>query len=150
MPLSPYFIVMPVGGMLVAAASSAPPDLIGIAAIITAAVGVVGFFATLYRGRANNKRVEEVEQAASYVKGFDALIARQQKEIETLQHEMTESRNIWAREKTELLTTVLDLREQLQKSIASNSVTRSELTELRGQIKGFLTSAQYEEFQKHF
>lgn len=133
-----------------AVTSGSPPDLTGIAAVITAGVGVTAFLATMFRGKKNNKRVEEVEQAASYVKGFDALIKRLQEEIEDLHGEISTERTKWATEKSELMDTIRKLRNELQESIAANATTRSELMELRGQIKGFLNAKEYEEFQKHF
>lgn len=136
------------------------PDLISIAAIITAGVGVVSFLATLFRGKKNNQRVEEVESAAHYIEGFDALIKRLQNEIKDLHGEMDaneakwqgEKEQIqrqWTAEKEALLTTIRELRNDLQDQIADNNVLRSELIELRGQIKGFLTKTQYDEFTKH-
>lgn len=143
-------LIAPVIGALVfAAAGGSPPDLVGIASVITACVGVVAFLATLVRGRANNKRVEEVEQAASYVKGFDALIKRLQEEIETLHNEISVERKKWAEEKSELMATIRMLRNELQEEVVKKSITKSELMELRGQIRGFLTTEQYEEFQRH-
>lgn len=139
-----------IGGLIFAVTGGSPPDLNGIAAIITAGVGMIAFLATLFRGKANNKRVEEVEQAASYVKGFDALIKRLQEEIEDLNGEISIERTKWATEKSELMETIRTLRNELQESIAANATTRSELMELRGQIKGFLNTKEYEEFQKHF
>lgn len=138
-----------IGAVILAATGSTPPDLTGIAAVVTAVIGVAGFLATLVRGRANNKRVEEVEQAASYVKGFDALIKRLQEEIEDLHTEISTERNKWAQEKAELMETIRSLRNELQERAAKSSLTQSELMELRGQIKGFLTAAEYEEFTKH-
>jgi uncharacterized protein HemX len=136
------------------------PDLTGIAAIITATVGIVGFLATLLRGKKNNQRVEEVESAAHYIEGFDALIKRLQDEIQDLhgeidaneakwQGEKEQIRRQWTAEKEALLTTIRELRTDLQEQIAANNVLRSELIELRGQIKGFLTKTQYDEFAKH-
>ena len=61
-----YLLAIPGVAAVLAAASTAPPDLTGIAAIVTAGIGVVGFLATLIRGKMNNQRVEEVEQAASW------------------------------------------------------------------------------------
>lgn len=132
-----------------AATGSPPPDLTGIAAIVTACIGIAGFLATLWRGKANNKRVEEVEQAASYVKGFDALIKRLQEEIETLHTEISTERTKWAQEKAELMETIRSLRNELEEKAAKNVLTQSELMELRGQVRGFLTTEQYEEFNKH-
>lgn len=117
--------------------------------MITAGVGVIAFLASLFRGKKNNQRVEEVEEAASYVKGFDALIKRLQEEIEDLHSEISTERNKWAQEKAELLATIRALRNDLQESMANNTTTRSELMELKGQIRGFLTADQYEEFTKH-
>lgn len=145
-----YLAVSLIGGAILAVTGGSPPDLTGIAAVITAGVGVTAFLATLFRGKKNNKRVEEVEQAASYVKGFDSLIKRLQEEIEDLHSEISTERNKWAIEKSELMNTIRTLRNELQESIAADTTTRSELMELRGQVKGFLNAKEYEEFQKHF
>lgn len=136
-------------GLIVAAAESGGPDLTGIAAIATATIGIIGFLATLLRGKRNNTRVEEVEQAASYVQGFDALIKRLQAEIEVMHTEMDQRQRQWNSEKDGLLLTIRSLRSDLQEQIAGNTVLKSELVELRGQIKGFLSKQQYEEFTKH-
>lgn len=138
-----------IGAVILAATGSTPPDLTGIAAIITACIGVAGFLATLWRGKANNKRVEEVEQAASYLKGFDALIKRLQEEIESLHSEIATERVKWTQEKTELMETIRTLRNELQAKAATHSLTQSELMELKGQIRGYLTPEQYEEFKHH-
>lgn len=138
-----------IGAIVLAATGSSPPDLTGIAAVITACIGVAGFLATLWRGKANNKRVEEVEQAASYVKGFDALIKRLQEEIEGQRAELTAERTKWQAERVELMNTISKLRNDLQESISHNTATKAELMELRGQIRGFLTQDQYEEFRRH-
>lgn len=148
MALSPYLLAAP-GAALLATTASNPPDLTGIAAIITAGVGIVGFLATLFRGKQNNKRVEEVEQAASYVKGFDALIQRLQGEVEGLHRDMEAERGKWESERDGLLMTIRTLRTELRESMAENATTKAELVELRGQIKGFLNAQQYEEFKKH-
>lgn len=79
-----YLTISIVGGFILAVTGSSPPDFQGLAALITAGVGVVAFLASLFRGKKSNKRFEEVEEAASYVKGFDALIKRLQEEIEDL------------------------------------------------------------------
>lgn len=142
-------IASAIGALILAATGSPPPDLAGVAAIITALIGVAGFFASLWRGKANNKRVEEVEQAASYVKGFDALIKRLQEEIASLKGEMTQERAKWAKEQEELMRTIAALRTELQDSISHNTASKAELMELRGQIRGFLTQQQYEEFKRH-
>ncbi|MBS1893656.1 MAG: hypothetical protein JST59_20340 [Actinobacteria bacterium] len=134
---------------LAAAAGGAPPDLTGIAALITAGIGVVGFVATAFRGRSNNKRVEEVEQAAGYVKGFDALVRRLQEEVEESREEQKAARVQWAAEKLEHLETVRSLRAELRESLAEHSVTRGKLAQLQGQIRGFLTADQWAEFRSH-
>jgi hypothetical protein len=145
-----YASTLVIGGFLFAVTGHDPSfDLTGVAALITAMVGVGAFVASFFRGRKNNARVEEVEEAASYVKGFDALIKRLQEEIETLHGEMTTERDKWSQEKYELLHTVRNLRTELQESVATNTTTKSQLMELKGQIRGFLTSQQYEEFTKH-
>ena len=64
-----------------------PPDLIGIAAIITAVVGALGFAGAYWKGWRNSQLIDEVEQSASYVKGFDALIKRLEQEIHQLREE---------------------------------------------------------------
>lgn len=135
--------------LLAAAAAGSPPDLTGLAAIITACVGVVGFLATLIRGRKNNQRVDEVEQAASYVEGFDALIKRLEAEIEELHVEQRGERKQYAEEKERLLEIIRGLRAELSESLASHAVTRGELAELQGQVKGFLDPQLYREFMKH-
>lgn len=132
-----------------AATTAAPPDLAGVAALITAGVGIIGFIATLFRGKKNDKRVEEIERAASYVEGFDALIKRLQEEVRDLHEEMASEQTKWKAEREGLLVTIRTLRSELQEQIAGNAVLKSELVELRGQIKGFLSAQQYEEFTKH-
>lgn len=144
-----YLAVSIVGGLVFAVAGSSPPDLQGLAALITAGVGVIAFLASLFRGKRSSKRFEEVEEAASYVKGFDALIKRLQEEIEDLHSEIATERSKWAQEKAELLSIIRELRNDLQQSVVDKSTTKSQLMELRGQIRGFLTSDQYEEFTKH-
>lgn len=144
-----YTAVSVVGGIIIAATGGTPPDLTGIAAIITASVGVIAFLASLFRGKRNNKRVEEVEEAASYVKGFDSLIKRLQEEIEDLHSEIATERTQWAQEKSELMNTIRELRNELQQSMADKSTTKAQLMELRGQIRGFLSIKEYEEFTKH-
>lgn len=144
------FILAPLlGAIIFAATGAAPPDLAGIAAIITACIGVVGFLATLFRGKANNKRVEEVEQAASYVSGFEGLIKRLQEEVEDLHKEMSTESDKWTKERIQLLETIRTIRNELQEQIMTNNVTKSELAVMLGQIRGFLSPAQYEEFRKH-
>lgn len=143
-----YIATCVVSGILLATTGT-PPDLTGIAAIITAGVGMIAFLASLFRGKKNNKRVEEVEEAASYVKGFDALIKRLQEEISDLHTDIASERTLWAQEKGELMDTIRVLRNELQTSMAENATTQSQLMELRGQIRGFLSAQQYEEFTKH-
>lgn len=128
--------------------SPAPPDLAGIAALITAGVGVIGFLATLFRGKRNDKRVEQIEQAASYVQGFEGLVNRLQEEVDDLRHELNSERTKWREERQQLLNTIATLRTELQESAAQHAVTRGELAELRGQIRGFLSEADYERFTK--
>ncbi len=130
-------------------AAPAQPDLAGIAAIITAIVGVVGFVATLVKGRHNNKKVEDVEQAGSYIKGFDALIKLLQGEIAELTAERNEAAREFVADKAHLLDTVQALRTQVSEAEARAAVTRGELAELRGQLKGFLEPEQYERFIRH-
>lgn len=144
-----YIATILVGGLIFAVTGGQPPDLQGLAALITAGVGVIAFLATIFRGKKNNARVEEVEEAASYVKGFDALIKRLQEEIEDLHGEIQTERGKWASEKAELMNIIQTLRTELQESMAANATTKSQLMELRGQIRGFLTNKQYEEFTKH-
>lgn len=136
-------VLAPIAAVIVtvAGSSGAPPDLTGIAAIVTAAVGVIAFLGTLFRGYKNNQRVREVEQAASYVKGFDALIKRLQNEIEELSSDHEQDRKKWEAEREVLLRTISELRNE-------NYETRGQLAELRGQIKGFLSAQQWEEFQQ--
>ncbi len=129
---------------------AAPPDLTGLAAIITAGIGVFAFLISVWRGRQNNQRVQEIEDAASYVKGFDSLTKRLKEEIHEMRQEQQLERSQWARERLQLEETLGQLRIELNQQIASNYTLRGELAELRGQIKGFLNAQQYEEFQKHF
>src|SRR6476469_7716499 len=142
--LAPFIAVMAVTGT-----PAAPPDLTGIAALITAGIGIVGFLATIFRGRQNNKRVQEVEQAASYVKGFDSLIKRLEVEMKQLRKDHESERMKWITERESLERTINNLRTDLRTQTAKNYETRGLLQELRGQIKGFLNAQQYEEFQKH-
>jgi outer membrane murein-binding lipoprotein Lpp len=142
-------IILASGGFVIAVTQTAPPDLTGIAAIITAGIGVVAFLATFLRGRRNNQRVQEVEQAASYVKGFDALIKRLESEIKQLRNDHDSESRRWQTEKENLRRTIDRLRSELKSAIADNLETRGHLAELRGQIRGFLNEQQYEEFQKH-
>lgn len=125
------------------------PELGNVAAIVTAVIGVIGFIGTFVRGRLNHKKVEEVEQAASYVAGFDSLIKHLQEEIDEISTTQEEERKKWTTEKAHLLATIGTLRSELQESIAANHVTKGELAELRGQIKGFLNAKEYAEFEKH-
>ncbi|MGH2939568.1 MAG: hypothetical protein ACRDPE_15780 [Solirubrobacterales bacterium] len=134
---------------LIAAAASTPPDLTGIAAIITACIGVVGFLATFARGRANNKRVEEVEHAASYVKGFDSLIDSLQAEIDAVRKDQKDERDQFGAEREAQLEVIRRLRGELSEAVATQAVTRGELAEVKGQIKGFLDPDQYEAFLEH-
>lgn len=144
-----YLLAIPGVAAVLAAASTAPPDLTGIAAIVTAGIGVVGFLATLIRGKMNNQRVEEVEQAASYVKGFESLINRLKEEIEDVKEEQIEERHKWAQEREDMLETIRTLRSELRETMAEQAVTKGQLELLRGQIRGFLSTKDYEEFQKH-
>lgn len=116
----------------IATASGAPPDLTGIAAIITAAIGVFGFLYTVIRGR--SPKVTEVEQATSYVR----LVDRQDEEIETLR-----------REKRELQELVSTLRSEVREVRAEVSTTKGELSELKGQIRSYLSPEQYADFSRH-
>lgn len=140
----------------VIAASSAPPDLVGIAAIITAIVGVGGFVATLIRGSNNNKRVEEIEESASYVKGFEALVHRLQGEIDELRTEHREQTREWRKEREQLERTIQSLKAELREVTAEAALTTAqlkqaqlELTQLQEQIRSFLSPEEYEEFKGH-
>jgi len=144
-----YLLTIPGVAAIIAAATNSPPDLTGVAAIVTAGIGVVGFLATLIRGKKNNQRVEEVEQAASYVKGFESLINRLKSEMEEVKAEQVEERRKWTQEREELLETVRGLRTELREMMAEHAVTKGQLEMLRGQIRGFLSTKDYEEFQKH-
>lgn len=142
-------LIAPAMGAMILFATGSQPDLAAISGIITAVVGLVGFIASVFRGRANNKRVEEVEQAASYLKGFEGLTKRLQEEIADLNQDIDKERSQWSKEKIELLETIRGLRNELQEHMLNNSVTKNELIELRGQIRGYLTHDQYEEFKRH-
>lgn len=144
-----YLLTIPGVAAVIAAAANAPPDLTGIAALITALIGVIGFLATLIRGKKNNQRVEEVEQAASYVKGFESLINRLKLEMEEVKKEQSEERSKWRKEREDMLDTIRVLRTELREMMAEQAVTKGQLELLRGQIRGFLSTKDYEEFQKH-
>jgi hypothetical protein len=143
--------VVPIGVVLtiLAAVTGSPPDLTGIAALVTAAVGVIGFIVTLVRGRANNKRVEEVEQAASYVKGFEALVARLQDEINVLRDESSVLRQKQQANMAEFENAIGGLQITLRETEAALRSKEGELAQLRGEVRGFLSADEYESFQSH-
>lgn len=146
-------LIAPIGVFMMAVVTqtpAAPPDLTGLAAIITAGIGVFAFLISIWRGRQNNQRVQEIEDAASYVKGFDSLTKRLKEEIDELRQEQNTERLQWTKEKLHFEDIVGQLRVELNQQIAANYTLRGELAELRGQIKGFLNAQEYEEFQKHF
>lgn len=151
MPFHPLYliIVVPVALLIGVVTHGTPPDLTGIAAIITACIGVVGFLATLFRGKNNNKRVEEVESAASYVKGFESLIDNLQSEIKDLRNDVRASQqsNEAAREEFEGKFRVLN--DELTDALIAKRTMQAELLELRGQIRGYLNTEQWDEFNRH-
>lgn len=151
-------LILPIGVLIAAATgtSSPPPDLTGIAAVITAGIGLIGFVATLWRGRKNNQRVSEIEDAASYVKGFDTLTKRLREEIDDLEEKMeklegsqNEERERWFQERNQMQETISNLGLELKEQVINTGTTQAQLSELRGQIRGFLNAKQYNEFQKH-
>ena len=144
-----YLIAVPIAVVIAVATGGSSPDLTGIAAIITAAIGVAGFLATLWRGKANNKRVEEVESTTSYLAGFESLIKRLQEEVEELHGELSTTRSDWNREKQVLEDQIGELKAKITSGHLSETELRSELLVLKGSIRGFLSADQYAEFQKH-
>lgn len=145
------FTMAPISFLIFAVSNTPtpPPDLTGLAAIITAVIGVVGFFATIYRGRQNNKRVGEIEDAASYVKGFDSLTKRLREEMQDMREEHKQERAQWSNERGNLEEAISKIRVELNQQISENYKVRGELSELHGQIRGFLNTEDYNEFKKH-
>jgi phage shock protein A len=123
-------------------------DLTGIAAILSAGIGCVGFVATMLRHKKTKATVAEAQQAASYVAGFNTLITRLQEEITELRQSHDEEHENWARERAQLQRTIEKLKTDLTQAIAEGAELRGQLAELRGQIKGFLNQQQYEEFKR--
>jgi len=140
-----------VASILFAAVTSTPvppPDLTGLAAIITAAIGVVGFFATIYRGKKNNARVSGIEDAADYVKGIDALTKRLREEMDDMRSEHKHERAQWIEEARTLHAQIDQMRRELNEQVVENYKLRAELATIREQMKNYLTETEYEEFIK--
>lgn len=145
------FLLTPFTFFVLAASGtpSPPPDLTGLAAVITAAIGVFGFLATLWRGRENNKKVGEIEDAASYVKGFDSLTKRLREEIEEIHESNRSDKAQWEQERRGYQEALSKLQVELSEQRSANYQVRDELSTLRGQIRGFLSAEEYDEFTKH-
>lgn len=145
-------VAIAIVSFLVSAATGTPPppDFTGLAAMVTAGVGIVAFLISLWRGRENNKKIQGVEDTASYVKGFEALVNRLQTEVTTLSSELSGDRQQWAKEKQQLQEIIDRLRSDLTKQIASNMNLRSEIVDMREQIKAWLSAEEYDEFKKRF
>lgn len=130
-------------------APAAPLDLSGIAAMIMAGVGVVSFLISLYRGRKNNKKVGEIEDAADYVKQIDSLTKRLRDEVEEIRQEQHEERNKWIEERSLLQGQLEQLRKEHSDQVIENYKLKAELSKIKELLQKYLDPQEYEDFTKH-
>lgn len=147
-----------VGLFVLAAATGTPPpgpDLTGYAAVGTFILGAIAFIASIVRGRKNNAKIGELEDAADYVKEINSQHESLRGEIAQIRKEHKDERSQWIEEKSVLQSQLTELRKELQEQVIDNYKLREENRKLVGeidrilkQLKQYVSTEEYEEFTK--